>query len=79
MKVTQSNAYTKHGCNIRGDLVIVDYYCDMRNDPVFRRGGQSVCFEYIEKAKQLIRESFGEFDVKLSMPDLVVLLKGGEQ
>jgi len=78
MELVKAKAYTKHGCDIQGNLIVVDYYPEMKKDPSFGKFGSMKVYDYIDRAKELVQEKFGDFEVILSMPDLVCRLKGGK-
>lgn len=76
MEAVKVESYNKYGCKFFGDLVVVDYLEDMKKDPKYGQWGAMVTFDYSEKAKQLVYDTYGDkFEVLLSIPELVVRLK----
>lgn len=67
MKAERIDEYHKSGCHFYGKLAVVHYLDDAKNDPkwgTFSAG--------LDKAMALIKERYGEVEVLLSVPDLVV-------
>ena len=77
LKRTRIEEYHKHGCNFYGKLVVINYFESMEKDPKWGKFNQGLTFDYIEKATKLVEEKYGKgnFDVLLSIPELVVRLK----
>lgn len=77
MEVNRITGYTEHGCTFvqpkSGDLVLIDYSAELRADPRWGRFGAMVTYDYLDKAKELLRETYNTFDVLLSIPDLVAI------
>ena len=75
MKADRIDEYHKHGCNFFGKLVVISYFEDAQKDPSWGRFGASVSLDYYAKAVQYAKELYGDFDVLLGMPELVIRLK----
>ena len=70
MTVRGTNKYTKHGCHITGNLLVVSYGKSLEQDPEFGRS----CRDYVHKAKILLKTKFPmmRYKIKNAIPDLVV-------
>ena len=79
MRLYGTNKYDRHGCNLTGNLLIVEYYDDLKKDTEWGQWGRNLCAEYVEKAKKLATESLNKpFKVLLCVPDLVVQVQEEE-
>lgn len=74
MQIEYADSYTEHGTNIHGNLAIVRCHHEVTNwdfNSAYRRGG---LYEYLDKAKALVKEHHPNHSVALDIPDLVVRL-----
>ena len=73
MKAQRFDEYHNHGCHFNGKLVVVNYSEDMQNDPNWGKFGAGVTFDYLAKAKALVKErQYNVVRELLSIPDYVV-------
>lgn len=74
MEIKYTNEYSKHGCSIKGNLAVVEYWQESQAhaQTLPLAGFGSMCFlDYLDKAKALVREKHPNAVVKLGVPDLV--------
>jgi len=74
MKTKRVDEYHKHGCHFFGKLVVVDYWDELEKDPKWGGFNADVTYDYIAKAKNLVKEKYGNTETLLSIPALVVRL-----
>lgn len=74
MKAQRFEEYHKHGCHFFGSLVVVDYSEEMHRDPAWGTFNAGLTYDYLDKAKALIKERYGDgaTETLLSIPELVV-------
>ena len=73
MKAIRYDEFHKYGCNFNGKLVVVDYTNDIKNDPKVGTWNAGVTFDYVERAKNIVKESgYKVIRELLSIPEYVV-------
>ena len=75
MKAERFDEYHKHGCHFYGKLVVVKYQDDMQKDPKWGTFNAGLTWDYLAKARAIVQERYGETEILLSVPELVVRLK----
>jgi len=73
LKVRQASSYTEHGCNIKGDLLIVDCSDYWEIHPRYGVFNSNNSFDFSYIARKLIKEQVPNYKTveRLSIPDLV--------
>ena len=72
MKSQRFEEYHKHGCHFFGNLAVVNYTEDMKQDPAWGTFNANLTYDYLGKARTLIKECYGTVEELLSIPELVV-------
>jgi hypothetical protein len=76
MEAKRFDEFHKHGCNFSGKLVVVDYLADMEKDPRWGTYNAGLTFDYLAKAKQLVKDKGYDVVLELlSIPEYVVMVK----
>ena len=52
----------------------MDYVKDIKRDPRYGQFGTNVFDDYLDKAEKFVRDSYGDVEVLLGIPDLVCRL-----
>ncbi len=71
MEFTETDKYTKHGCYIVGNLVIVDYQSEWENHPRYGQFNSMSVFDAIDQAKAELNKRYKVAEIVLSIPELV--------
>ena len=73
IKAERVDDYHKHGCHFSGKLVVIHYYEAMQQDPNWGKFNANLTFDYVEKARALVKErQYKVVRELLTMPDLVI-------
>jgi hypothetical protein len=74
IKVTPADAYTKHGCNIRGNLLILDYSEAIERHPRHDMFNSQAPLDMLDVAREIAARDYPGATEKLGIPDLVIRL-----
>lgn len=76
MKAQRFDDYIKNGSHFHGLLVVVRYLEDVQKDPRWGTFGAELTYEYLDKAKQLVKDrGYNVVEELLHIPDYVVRIK----
>lgn len=71
MIITNQDEYLKHGCTIKGDLVVIDYSKEWQEGRNFGKFGAMSVYDALDLAKKQLFELYPEAEIVLAIPDLV--------
>ena len=74
MKATRVDEYHKGGCHFYGKLAVIDYLEDAKADKRWGEFCAGVSIDYMVKAKEFAKERYGDVEILLTVPELVVRL-----
>lgn len=76
IKISEIAAYTENGCNIRPkinhQLYRLDYWEATKLIPGHDRFASMSFYDGLDAAKSIAKKRFGDFQIKLSIPVLVI-------
>lgn len=75
MKINKQDSYTKHGCNFKGNLLVIDYSEDWKMHPDYGKFASMSIFDVVDKAKKLLLAEYPNAEILLDVPDIVAVHK----